>query len=225
MNYEIKKAKIVKGERLDIAFIKDYGNGERNPASEEFKAEMHPDAKQAFSNLRVHLALMVYAINQNLINEIATPDEELISTFHIHGYSIGGDEDDKGVVLSGHRILPNGKAFNFSTPFYRFNEGEETRYKFMDDLMAKLERVDKEIRLYVDGEKRAKDPQGSFDFENGGQQGDATTKLVIAPALSLAKTGEGQESPIIDFDKDGVTVDPAELLNHINANSKGEGDE
>lgn len=214
MNYEIKKAKIVKGERLDIAFIKDYGGGERNPASEEFKAEMHPDAKQAFANLRVHLALMVYAIAQSSINEIETPDEELISTFHIHGYSIGGDEEDKGVVLSGHRILPNGKAFNFSTPFYRFNENEESRYKFMDDLIAKLERVDKEIRLYVDGEKRAKDPQGQFDFEG---PKEPTTKLFIAADLGLVEKTE-EEGGVKDFDKDGVTVNPAELLDHINQN-------
>ncbi len=213
MNYEIKKAKIIKGERLDISFVKDYGKGERNPAQEEFKAEMHRDAKTAFGNLRVHLALMVYAISQSEIAEIETPDEELISTFHIHGYSIGGDEDDKGVVLSGHRILPNGKAFNFSTPFYRFNEGEETRYKFMDDLIAKLERVDKEIRLYVAGEKRAEDPQGTLFPDD---------KVTSAQLFVGEKGLEGPENGgITNLDKDGVTVDPAALLNHLNEN-KGE---
>lgn len=224
---EIKKAKIASGkkEKLELEFVKKYDTGEKNPGSEEFDSIPHPDLKQAFRNIRIHLALMAGMVALKDVKNIELPKDEIIDAFHVHGYGITGNEDDPGVYISGHVILSNKKAFNFTTPFYRINENEETRYKYMDDLMAKLDRLDTEIHAYVDGTKRGIDPQGNL-FEG---QPEAITNVKIAEPLTDGQpqeetpAAETEQPVIVDTtgqEGAGVIVNPADLLQHISENDK-----
>ncbi len=224
VSIEITKVKIEtpkKGnQKLEIEFIKNMSNGEKRPASEVLDAPQHADLKQSFLNVRVHLGLMIGHIRIKEIKNILTPPDELVDPFTFHSFSIGGDDEDPGVTLTGHVILWNKKAFNFVVPYYRISESEETRYKFMDDLMAKMDRIDTEIKAYMSGEKRGTDPQGNlFDqpvvnkvqvlppLENGEEE--KQPELFEAPAQEVDNTG--QEGA-------GIIVDPKELLAHIEQN-------
>lgn len=178
MKLTINKAKLVKGETLEYHFVKTDDQGAKSEGSEKTKAPVHADLKQAFENLGIHLAIMCGYIASSKVKDIATPKQELYEGFHVTSYSIGGDEDDQGVVISGHKLLPDGKAVILNTPFRRFTESEQSRYVFMDDLQDRLDRLDTEVRAYVDGSKRGADPQLSM-FK--GEKEPVVNKMQVLP--------------------------------------------
>jgi hypothetical protein len=162
---KIQKVKLIKEKTLELSYTKTEADKSKTAVFESHKTEVHKDLKNAFSDLSIHLALIPSIIDPKSIDDIENVEPELYSDFHVSSYSIGGDEEDPGVVLSGHRILKNGKAFPFNTPFTRFEENEETAYKFIDDLLDKIHVVESEVIKYLNGEKKADDPQGKLDFE------------------------------------------------------------
>src|SRR3954468_1654574 len=127
----IEKAKIVKGETVEVHYIEINDKGDRAKMSKSLKAPMHDDLKQAFKNIAIHLAIMTGYVATKQVKDIETPKEELTEGFIVTSYSIGGNEEDQGVVISGHKKLPSGKAVILNTPFERFTQKEETRYIFM----------------------------------------------------------------------------------------------
>lgn len=176
MQMTIEKAKIVKGETVEINYTEINDKGDRVKASKSLKAPMHDDLKQAFKNLAIHLAVMTGYVSSKQVKDIATPKEEQTEKFHVTSYSIGGTDEDQGVVISGHHKLPNGKAVILNIPFERFNVKEESRYVFMDDLQERLDRVEVELKAFFDGSKRGQEQQGTLAFG----EGEKVTKLVIA---------------------------------------------
>ncbi len=101
------------------------------------------------------------------MEDIAAPDPELSKGFFVSQFSIGGDEaqGSDGITLSGRKILTGGKPFNYNTPFYRFNEGEASRYTYMDDVVAAVNYLEAEIIAYKKGEKRGTPVQGELDLK------------------------------------------------------------
>jgi len=179
MQLTIEKAKLVKGETLDYTYTKTDDKGAKSKGSESLKAPIHADLKQAFENLGIHLAVMCGYVASKQVKDIETPKPELYEGFHVTSYSIGGDEDDQGVVISGHKLLPDGKAVILNTPFRRFTESEQSRYVFMDDLQERLDRLDTEVRAYVDGSKRGADAQLNL-FEDEGKK-EVVNKMQVLP--------------------------------------------
>lgn len=176
MQFAIEKAKLVKGETLDYNYTKTDDKGAKSKVTESLKAPVHGDLKQAYANLDIHLAIMCGYLTPARIKEIAMPAPELSEGFHVTSFSLGGDEDDPGVVISGHYLKPDGKPVILNSPFYRFEGSEQSRYIFMDDLQERIERLDTEIRAYVGGSKRGEDPQlNLFDGK------EKVTKVQVAP--------------------------------------------
>jgi len=169
----IDKAKLVKGgEKVEISFTKTAENGTKSSGSEVFNAPIHPDLKKAFDALIIHFAVMTGQIPLKSVKDIANYKDELIEGFKVSSYSIGGDNE--GVTITGTRLLWNGKAYNSNTPYYLFEESEQTRYTFMDDLRDRLTRVDEELHKYYEGVKRGTDGQLNM-FED-----KPVTKMQIA---------------------------------------------
>lgn len=179
MKLTIDKAKLVKGETLDYQYLKTDDTGAKSKGSESLKAPVHADLKQAFENLGIHLAIMCGYVPSSKVKDIETPKPELSEGFHVTSYSIGGDEDDQGVVISGHKLLPDGKAVILNTPFRRFTESEQSRYVFMDDLQERLDRLDTEVRSYVDGSKRGADAQ--LNLFEGDEKKETVNKMQVLP--------------------------------------------
>jgi hypothetical protein len=171
----IEKAKLIKsGEKVYIDFTKEADNGTRSSGGETFEAIPHPDLKKAFDALIIHFAVMTGQVPVKSVKDITNYKDELIEGFRVSSYSIGGERE--GITITGTRLLWNGKAFNTNTPYYLFEESEQTRYTFMDDLVEKLGRVDEELRKYMAGEKRGTDGQLTM-FDNAEKP---VTKLQIA---------------------------------------------
>ena len=83
------------------------------------------------------------------------------------------------MVISGHKLLPDNKAVILNTPFRRFTESEQSRYVFMDDLQERLDRLDTEVRAYVDGSKRGADAQ--LNLFEGDDKKEVVNKMQVLP--------------------------------------------
>lgn len=193
---KIVKAKLnptKKGTGLIISLEEIDDNGEKvtSPA-ETHSAIVQKEITDQFDRMRVHFAIMAGYIKAGDVEDIAAPDESLADSFHVKQFSIGGDVDDgtDGVTLSGSKILPNGKSHNFNTPFYRFNEGDASRYAHMDDLIACLTVLETEIIAYKKGEKRGQPVQPELPYENT----EKVTKMQLVPPTEKV-TEEGNLAP------------------------------
>lgn len=153
-------------------------------------AIIQPEIQKHFNRLAIHLAVMGGYVKAGDIEDIAMPDPSLSEGFHVHMFSIGGDEAEgtDGIQLSGKKIFC-GKAQNFTTAFWRFHESEASRYAFMDDVIAILASLEPEIIAYKKGEKRGLPVQPEL-----GAGGEPVTKMQIAEPLPGEKvTAEGNQ--------------------------------
>lgn len=202
----IDKAKLVKGgEKVEISFTKTADNGTKSSGSEVFTAPIHPDLKKAFDGLIIHYAIMTGQLPLKSVKDITNYKDELIEGFKVSSYSIGGENE--GITITGTRLLWNGKAFNSNTPYYLFEESEQNRYTHMDDLVAKLGRVDEELKKYMEGTKRGTD--GQLDMFEGQDKKDQVTKMQIAEP----------EKPVFKSDAQGLH-DVTEEYFELNKNRK-----
>lgn len=220
-SYTIKKGKLIKkGDAVEITYSKiDDAGGKSDVPKEIFTAPIHGDLLQAFENLAIHLAVGCGYVKPSRVKDIATPAPELTEGFHVSSVSIGGDDDAEGFVISGHCLLPEGKAVILNTPFRRFEENEQSAYRFIDDVREKIDRVILELRAYMEGRKRGTDPQGKLNFDAGKPGAENLTKdqqvfkgagIGIADPDAMARVAEmdnGQASVGADGT---VTLPPAE---------------
>lgn len=208
---QITKVKLIKGgETLELSTVKQEANRSTTKAKEEHSAAVHVDLKSAMLQLAIHFAILADYIKPSQVKAIKVPDEEmgvdvdelsydpeLIKGFNVTGYSLGGDEEDRGIIITGHKLKSNGKAIIINTPFTRFIEAEESMYQFIDHLEYKISKVEAEVQLYLQG-KVAPEPQASFDFpdppeEHTGNdaeddtEDDHTDEINTVPADSKAK--------------------------------------
>lgn len=168
----IKKAKLnntKKGTSLVLWYEELLPSGDKVVTEKEtHSAIIQKEIQEGFDRLALHLAIMVGFVKAGDVEDIAAPDPALSQGFFVTQFSIGGDEGEgtDGITLSGRRILGGGKPFNFNTPFYRFNEGEASRYTYMDDVIAAVNYLEAEIIAYKKGEKRGQPLQGELDLKD-----------------------------------------------------------
>lgn len=162
---KVRKAKL-NGDGLVITYEEvPQGRKKRNVILTD-DTPVHKDLTQSFQNLAIHLVILTGFVSTKQVKNIETPKPELIEGVHVNGISVKSG-DDPGVVISGHRIHPDsGKAVILNTPFTRLNEGDETAYKFVEDLQEKLDRAVKETSAYEDGTKLGDDPQLTMFDDN-----------------------------------------------------------
>lgn len=168
----IKKAKLnntKKGTSLVLWYEELLASGDKVVTEKEtHSAIIQKEIQEGFDRLALHLAIMVGYVKPGDVEDIAAPDPVLSQGFFVSQFSVGGDEGEgtDGITLSGRKILSGGKAHNFNTPFYRFNEGEASRYTYMDDVIAAIRFLETEIIAYKKGEKRGQPLQGELDLKD-----------------------------------------------------------
>jgi len=159
----IDKVRLIKKEFLKIGFSRIEVDGSTTSVSEDHKAPVHIDLKSRFKSLSPHLGLLCDYLSTRQIKDINNYDPELVESFIVTGISIGGGDDNDGIILSGYKLTKSGRAIILNTPFTLIEEVEETRYRYMDSLMEKVKELIKEVELYLGG-KRGEEPQGTLDF-------------------------------------------------------------
>lgn len=179
---EITKLRLVKlknGNGLELSYEKPGPQGDKIAvAGEGHTALIHNDLYNAIQALAPHLAMMAFHVKESEVEDIAMPDPAKFKDFTVGSYSISGKEEKRGIIISG-TLRKSGKAHNFNTPFYRFDEPESGRYGFMDDVEAKLRVIEAEVSPYLEGTKRGEPIQPEL-----GAGGEPVTKMKIAEDIT-----------------------------------------
>lgn len=184
---DIKKLRLHKmknGNGLELSIERSGNVGDKVTCLEIHKAIVHNDLYNAVQALAVHLAIMAFHVKDNEVEDIAMPDPARFKDFSCGSYSISGEEEKRGIIISG-TLRKGGKAHNFNTPFYRFEEPDSGRYAFMGDLEARLRVIETEVIAYLDGVKSGEAIQPEL-----GEGGAPVTKMQIAHPDEKA-TAEG----------------------------------
>lgn len=162
---KVRLHKTKKGNGLVLTYEKQEGD-ETFDVIETHKAIIHKDLQAALDVLAIHLAVSCNYVKARQVKDIASGERELAEKFHINGYSIGGDDENPGIMILGHHTCPDGLAVILNSPFRKIDVAPESRYTFMDDLVARVEVIESEINQYLDGSKRGESTQGTLDLKD-----------------------------------------------------------
>lgn len=157
---EIRKAKVKNGKEeglyhFEAEYSARISDNSSVQAVECKAARLHPDLIAAFANLNPHLARMTYQLDDK---GLPISDDVVCNSF-----SLKGDDEMQGVVLSGIRKLPNGSTLTLNTSFTRFDDDE--KYGHLDTLLDDVNNCEDEVKLYLFTGKCGVDPQGDL-FNN-----------------------------------------------------------
>lgn len=149
---EIKKAKIKNELFLEVEYSEMIKDG-TNTVKKDCTAPVHNDLKSAFQKLDVHLTGISHQYN----SEGELDFENVTCT----GFSIGGNGE--GVKLFGTRKLDPGGAFNFLSPFHKW-DGDTVEYDGSDGLRAAVSLCKAEVTKYLFEGKHQPDAQIKLDL-------------------------------------------------------------
>ena len=141
---KIKKAKIKEELFLEVEYSEDLPGHSKKDTKLSCTVPVHDDLKNAFQNLHKHLALLCDQIKAKVKN-IETFTHEDLGLFSVRGFSIGGNEDNEGVTISG---MFEGKygIVNLNTPFTKY---ESVEYPFVSELADNVESCLYEVTQYL----------------------------------------------------------------------------
>lgn len=172
-NITIQKVKLIKqGEKLEVQFKE---TGDMKASTDKIcDNPCHPDLKKAMAGLGHHLAILT-----DYITEKRAGDTEELEKFVVTAYSIGGKEDEEGVTITGYRKTRSGKTVTLNTPFLKL-DAESDEYYLIKDLNTRIESIEAEVLLYLEG-KKAPDAQTSLEFPEENVNQEQITKMQIVP--------------------------------------------
>lgn len=163
----ITKGKLLKGDKVEIYYKKQDSNVSKPVnCSEENPNTPKQELRDAFAALTIHAALLAEFISTALVPDIAKANPELIKDYLVTGFTITGNEDDEGVIITAHKKLKSGKTMGFNTPVTRFSDESDTAYPFMEELILAVENVCDHLVKHLEGDY-APDPQGELPFNGG----------------------------------------------------------
>ncbi|MEA5110401.1 hypothetical protein SDC9_36999 [bioreactor metagenome] len=167
----VKKAKL-KDRSLEVNLeetINTPGGGSvTNEILKKCNTLVHDDLIAAFDRLKVHMVKACDFKKSELITgeSIENFDLSLLSDYRVKGFSIGGQDDNEGVVLIGSREFASGKILNIITPFIRYAD-EVDPYEFAPELADAINAAVYEVEQYLFENKYAiKQLEIPFDEED-----------------------------------------------------------
>jgi hypothetical protein len=160
-NVKIKKAKIKDNLFLEVEYSEDLPGHSKKDTKLSCTVPVHDDLKESFKRLHKHLAI--------LCDEVPAPKKKDFATsefigFEVRGFSIGGNDENEGVTISGSKEGKYGLV-NLNTPFTKW---ENKEYPFSREIANDVQSAIYEVEEYLFNEKRAPEKQLSMDFETGG---------------------------------------------------------
>ncbi|MCA9179780.1 MAG: hypothetical protein KDB14_35230 [Planctomycetales bacterium] len=133
---------------------------------------VHDDFSAAMENLSIHGLLIAEQIKlmpesaktgTMYVDAMGTQwpmrpaEKAILDDTKVTGYSLGGDDDDEGVVIILQRKMATGKVLNITTPFTKL-ASDEPEYQYTSELAEALAVVEREAVAYLEG-KKAPNPQ------------------------------------------------------------------
>lgn len=191
MQIEVVKAKILKGNLVEITYEQTDAQGVKTEFNMKSSKVPHNDFINAMNKMRVHGAVIAEYIAEKEIIDISDPVHDKLDLFSISGFTITGRKaEDEAIIITGLKTLRTGKKMMFNTPLVRLNDESANAYEYVDDLVEKLADVKSEAAKYIGG-KFAPDPQQSL-FENEKPVTKALIDPVPPPVVEMTKkSGKG----------------------------------
>jgi hypothetical protein len=161
-NVKIKKASIKDDLFLNVEYVEELQGHSKKDTKLSCTVPVHDDLKDAFGVLHKHLAI--------LCDEVTTPTKakyeglECIE-FTVKGFSIGGNDENEGVTITGAKEGKYGLV-NLNTPFTKWTS---TDYPYAAELAADIETAVYEVNEYLFNGKRAPERQLEMEFEGMGE--------------------------------------------------------
>lgn len=160
----IKKAalkEIKGGYGLNVTYFESQDGAKPKKHILEDPQLVHPDLVSAMNGLSAHFAICTGYMATGDIDP-AKFSRKQMEDYHIHGYTLSDDENDPWVIISGHRDLAGSSPVNLHTPLTRLKTEGEKAYAHVVNLNLRLDKLEKEVIAYIQGEKVGKDPQGDL---------------------------------------------------------------
>lgn len=179
---KIIKAKILKGDKVEVDYLKAETDLSFTEINEKHTSAPHKDLTNAFTAIAVHAALLSEFISVTEISDIENPEHPKLKDFTVSGFTVVGDEEEEGVIITGLKTLRNGKMMMFNTPLTRYNDASDNKYDHLDELHTVINIARKEVLRYLEGH-RAPDPQQTLPFpeEPKPKKRKSTTIKVLDP--------------------------------------------
>ena len=160
----IRKAK-VKDSSVEMVFTEMDKERLASEITGRYSYPPHKDLQECMQNLVKHLVVLCDLKEAEMIDEFEGFDIGSLSQFKITGISIGGEDENEGVVITGMKTLPNGKVLNLNTPFTKFTDEYEP-YEYEDYLYDDVAHCLAELREYLNGKRAI--VQMDIEFEGVG---------------------------------------------------------
>lgn len=147
MEIQIKKAKLSKGGCIEASYIDEEGN----EVTLKGKNKCHNDLRVAFAALVPYFADLTEqkeadGIDWNNLEEAKTV--ELLRRLDVTGVSIGGDENNRIVTVTGRRTLLTSRVLNLNSPGVEM-ESETFEWSHIDDFDLALQNLIFEVKEYI----------------------------------------------------------------------------
>jgi len=150
---KIKKASIKDGLFLNVEYTEELQGHSKKDTKLSCTVPIHEDLKTAFQKLHRHLAILA---DQEKAPKNSTAFQQVeYEKFGVRGFSIGGNDENEGVTISGYLDGKYG-IVNLPSPFTKF-EGSE--YPFLSELYDDVSACIDEVEEYLFNGKRAPEQQ------------------------------------------------------------------
>lgn len=144
---KIKKAKLCKGGCVEVSYIDTDGN----EVTLKGKNKCHNDLRVAFAALVPYFADLTEQKEADRIdwdNLGSAENVDLLRNMDVTGVSIGGDNNNRIVTMSGNRKLFTSRILNLNAPGVEM-ESETFEWGHVDDFDIMLSGVIYEVKEYV----------------------------------------------------------------------------
>lgn len=187
----IQGFKIV-GKKVQYSVVEEDRDGSKDTGELTKHAMVHPNLQRELDRLAVHWGMVVGFIQPKVVKNVAKPDAWLVDKIRVYGFSwFGGDEGNDGLQIMATLTTPGGYSVSFPTPSQALkrNAVPETRYAYMDEVLAIMEKVEERVDAYLDGTERGKDLEDGGDKAPPAKKEKVTHARIAEPVTSSTPIG------------------------------------
>lgn len=128
-------------------------NGLKDETSKSSKHPPHQTFIDAMRKLVGHLVIISEEVPTVKIKKYAdlVVDEKLTERYRVCGFTVSGEGEMEGIIITGYKTLSNGLGYVFNTPNTRVENEGASAYPFIAELLEDIEAVKNETEEYLKG--------------------------------------------------------------------------
>lgn len=159
----IEKVKLSK-KGLDVTISVIETDGSTTKDSKALTRPVHQNLKNALAAVAIHWAILVDYLSTRAVPDIKKYDPALVEGIKVSGISIGGNDGEEGIMITAQKTSRRKKVIIVNSPFERFEEVADSRYKYMDNLEELVKNIMIRTEKYLSGEEVGEDAQPEINF-------------------------------------------------------------